>query len=62
MQDYVAKESSLLDLKTEKLELTQGTAEGGAGGDEGQSSSKLLKPQRSTHSNQDSLEEVPMDG
>ena len=29
LQDYVAKESSLLELKTEKMELAQG-AEGGA--------------------------------
>jgi len=32
LEDYVAKESSLLDLKTEKLELAQGTE-----GAEGQS-------------------------
>ena len=30
LQDYVAKESSLLELKTEKLELAQGAEGGGA--------------------------------
>ena len=62
LQDYVAKESSLLDLKTEKLEMAQGTE--GAATD----NKHLLKPQRSNQSlggasgqQQDSLEE-PMDG
>lgn len=60
LQDYVAKESTLLDLKTEKLELAQGIEGSQADG------SRQLRAQRSNasmgNSNQDSYDETTLDG
>lgn len=60
LQDYVAKESSLLELKTEKLELAQG-AEGAASSLP--PTSEAAKRANQSFGKQDSLEEqMPLDG